>query len=74
LPTNRPAINHVSDFYAINRSLLAPMTGLLNGVLDDSLSAFKDTDTQVNYLACRLDSYRLQILRVVAERFPSKTF
>jgi len=40
--------------------------------LDRSLSAIKDADAQVNYLACRLKSYLLQILRVVAEPFPSE--
>ena len=52
--------------------MLAPVTGLFNDVLDRSLSAIKDTDAQVNFLACRLDSYLLQIVRVVAEPFPSE--
>ena len=69
--TNLPAkVNHVTDLYALNRTLLAPVTGLFNDVLDPSLSAIKDTDAQVNFLACRLESYLLQILRFVAEPFP----
>ena len=53
--------------------MLAPVTGLFNDVLDRSLSAIKDTDAaQVNFLAFRLESYLLQILRVVAEPFPSE--
>ena len=36
-------------------------------------SAIKDIKyAQVNFLACRLESYLLQILRVVAEPFPSE--
>jgi len=49
-----------------------PVTGLFNEVLDRSLSAINDTDAQVNFLACRLESYLLQILRVVAEPFTSE--
>jgi len=64
--TNLPTkVNHVSELYALNRTLLAPVTGLFNDVLDRSLSAIRDTDAQVNFLACRLESYLLQILRVV---------
>ena len=73
--TNLPTkVNHVSEIYALNRTLLAPVTGPFNDVLDRSLSAIKDTDikdAQVNFLACRLVSYLLQILRVVAEPFTS---
>jgi len=65
-------VNYVSDLYPLNRTLLAPVTGLFNDVLDRSLSAIKDTDAQVNCLACRLESYLLQILRVVAEPYPSE--
>ena len=64
--------HHVTEFHAFNRTLLAPVTGLCNDVLDCSLSAIKDTDAQVNFLACRLESYLSQILRVVAESFPSE--
>jgi len=71
--TNLPTkVNHVSDLHALNRTLLAPVTGLFNDVLDRSLSAIKDTDAQDNFLACRLESYLLQILRVVVEPFPSE--
>jgi len=57
-------LNHVTDLYALNRTLLAPVTGLFNDVLDRSLTAIKDTDAQVNYLACRLDLifYRFYVL------------
>jgi len=61
--------HHVTEFPTFNRTLLAPVTGPFNDVLDRSLSAIKDTDAQVNFLACRLESYLLQIVRVVAEPF-----
>ena len=71
--TNLPTkVNHVSDLYALNPTLLVPVTGLFNDVLDCSLFAIKDTDAQVNFLACRLESYLLQILRVIAEPFTSE--
>jgi len=62
----------VTDLYALNRTFLAPVTGLFKDVLEPSLTAIKGAGAQVNYLACRLDSYVLQILRVVAEPFPSE--
>jgi len=65
---------HVTEFHAFNRTLLAPVTGPFNDVLDRSLSAIKDTDAQVNFLACRLESYLLRILRVVAKPFISEVF
>ena len=64
--------HHVTEFPTFNHTLLTPVTGLFNDVLDRSLSAFKDADAQVNFLACRLESYLLQILRVVAKPFPSE--
>jgi len=52
-PTNA---HHVTGFPALDRTLLAPVTGLFSDVLDRSLSAIKDTDAQVNFVACRLES------------------
>ena len=40
----------MTEFPTFNHTLLAPVTGLFNDVLDRSLSAFKDADCSSQFL------------------------
>jgi len=55
-PTPRLNVNHVSALYALDRTLLAPVTGLFNDVLDRSF-AVNGTDVPT-LLGVSVDIFR----------------